>query len=88
MPWYDYSCKKRRGRDNKRRKRGGGGRRDDRRDDDYEDYVASGKEHPLLSQGLRSGRSGQTTGYTVEELEAERNAKNAEIITESRWSTE
>ena len=87
MPWHDFSGKRRghnRGggrRDNKRRRRGGGGRRGDRdRHEDYEytdDYATGGGEHPGLSNGLRSGRS----GFSVEELEAERNAKNAEILT-------
>jgi len=83
MPWHDFSGRRRhnnRGnnnrRDNKRRRRGGGGRRRSR-DDEEEDYAAAGGEHPGLSKGLRSRRS----GFSVEELEAERNAKNAEILT-------
>ena len=91
MPWHDFSGRRRRGggggggggrgggsgrRDNKRRKGGndggggrggGGGRREDERPN----------VEVLLSKGLRSGRS----GFTVEELEAERNAKNAAILT-------
>lgn len=75
MPWHDFSGKRRHGRrDNKRRRRGGGGRRNSRGSDD--EYTGDG-EHPGLSKGLRSSRPG---GFTVEELEAERSAKNAEII--------
>lgn len=82
MPWHDFSGRRRSGggggggrRDNKRRRRGNDGGRRDRRDDDYDDYAAGG-EHPGLSKGLRSGRS----GFTMEEIQAERNAKNAEIL--------
>lgn len=80
MPWHDFSGRRqqRGGRkDTKRRRRGGdrdrggGGRRDSRgrRDDGYgsDDYEGEG-EHQGLSKGLRSGRS----GFSVEELEAER----------------
>ena len=81
MPWHDFSGRRRqRGghRDTKRRRRGGGGgRRSGGRGYDDEYDPAAGGEHPLLSKGLQSGRSG---GYTVEELEAERNAKNAEVL--------
>lgn len=91
MPWHDFSGRRQHrgggGRDNKRRRRGGddgrgGGRgrrgsRGDRRDEEYDDDYAPGGEHPGLSTGLRSGRSG---GFSVEELEAERNAKKAEIL--------
>ena len=87
MPWHDFSGKRRGGggrKDNKRRKRGsgGGGRRrsrGDRRDNDYDDdyNMGAGGEHPALSQPLSSGRSG---AYSVEELQAERNAKNAVIL--------
>ena len=81
MPWHDFSGERRGGRkDNKRRRRGGGrrGSRDHRDDDDgYDNYAAGGGEHPGLSQGLRSGRS----GFSMEEIQAERNAKNAELLT-------
>jgi len=93
MPWHDFSGKRRqqnrRGgnrNDTKRRRRGGGGsgRRGNNRDCNDDDYLhddaAAGGEHPGLSQGLRSGRSGRS-GFSVEELQAERNAKNAEILT-------
>ena len=79
MPWHDFSGKRRGGRrDNKRRRRGGGrrGSRDHRDDDEYDNYAAVGGEHPGLSTGLRSGRS----GFSMEEIQAERNAKNAEIL--------
>eukprot|EP00571_Detonula_confervacea_P015600 CAMPEP_0172308350 /NCGR_PEP_ID=MMETSP1058-20130122/8971_1 /TAXON_ID=83371 /ORGANISM="Detonula confervacea, Strain CCMP 353" /LENGTH=769 /DNA_ID=CAMNT_0013020741 /DNA_START=39 /DNA_END=2345 /DNA_ORIENTATION=+ len=87
MPWHDFSGRRQqRGRkDTKRRRRsdgdrGGGGRRCGRgrgRDDGYvsDDYDREG-DHPGLTKGLRSGRS----GFSVEELQAERNAKNAEIL--------
>ncbi|KAL7532007.1 hypothetical protein ACHAWF_003985 [Thalassiosira exigua] len=83
MPWHDFSGRRRperrRGdgggrREAKRRRRGGGRRSHGRNDRSGDDYA--GKEHPSLSKGLRSGRS----GFSVEELEAERNAKNAEIL--------
>lgn len=91
MPWHDFTGKRQNRRDggrrdNKRRRSGGGGGRrggergrdDDYYSDDNDDHApAAGGEHPGLSKGLRSGRKG---GFTVEELEAERNAKNAEIL--------
>ena len=80
MPWHDFSRRPReRGggrRDGKRRRRSGGrDRRDEYERDD--DHAAVGGEHPLLSKGLRSGRD----GFSMEEIQAERNAKNAEILT-------
>lgn len=81
MPWHDFSGRRRGGgrggggrRDNKRRKggndgggrRGGGAQREDER----------ANVELRLSKGLRSGRS----GFSVEELEAERIAKNAAIL--------
>ena len=82
MPWHDFSGRARRGvrgrKDSKRRKKGGGNnRRGGRggRDDGY-DYSGVG-EHPGLSGGLRSGRANHEGGFTVEELQAERNAKAA-----------
>jgi hypothetical protein len=74
MPWHDFSGKRRREgkRDTKRRRRSDGGRR--RRGSDNND-----NERDLdarLSEGLSSGRA----GFSVEEIEAERNAKNAEIL--------
>ena len=82
MPWHDFSGRKRhqeRGGGGKRRRRGGGSdrRRSRDRDEDYEDENYEGGEHPLLSKGLSSGR----TGYTVEEIEAERSAQDAVILT-------
>ncbi|KAL9189695.1 hypothetical protein ACHAXT_009370 [Thalassiosira profunda] len=82
MPWDDFSRRPPRNggrRDGKRRRRSGGRRdRDDYDRDDYQrDDYAVGGEHPALSQGLRSGRG----GFTLEEIEAERNAKNAELLT-------
>ena len=74
MPWHDFTGKRRGGggrRDNKRRRRGsgGGGRRRSRGDgrgNEYDDdyNMGAGGEHPALSQ----------------ELQAERNAKNAVIL--------
>jgi len=85
MPWHDFSGKRRHShrhggerRDTKRRRRGGGGRRGDGRGRDDGD-CAGGEEHPGLSKGLRSGRA-RKGGFTVEELEAERNAKNAQLF--------
>ncbi|KAL7542916.1 hypothetical protein ACHAXR_012358 [Thalassiosira sp. AJA248-18] len=82
MPWHDFSGKRHhRGgrRDTKRRRRGSGGGRSNRGgDDDYAGDDYAGGEHPGLSTGLRSSRPG---GFSVEELEAERNAKHAEILT-------
>mmetsp|Transcript_31628 Transcript_31628/g.55040 ORF Transcript_31628/g.55040 Transcript_31628/m.55040 type:complete len:121 (-) Transcript_31628:9-371(-) len=89
MPWHDYSGKRqhRGGRrdhrgergDSKRRRRSSGGDRRGSRgydDEDAGDDYTGGGEHKGLSKGLRSGRS----GFSVEELQAERNAKSAEIL--------
>jgi hypothetical protein len=79
MPWYDFSGKRRQGRDNRRdtkRRRGHDGRRRGRRDDDDNNVDTVDGEHPLLSKGLRSGRD----GFTMEEIQAERNAKSAELL--------
>lgn len=86
MPWHDFSRRRRHGRGNrkdaKRQRRSGGGRRGGGSRDDENpaggDYDGGG-EHPGLSKGLRSGRSG-VKGFSVEELQAERNAKNAQIL--------
>lgn len=82
LPWHDFSGKRKGGkgqRDNKKRRRGSGQRRSGGRGrrNDNDDYMDMGGEHPLLSQGLKSGRSG---GFSVDELEAERKAKNAVIL--------
>lgn len=79
MPWYDFSGNRRRGqargkRDSKRR------RSDGQRKLNWEPpkHVIDG-EHPLLSKGLSSGRD----GFSMEEIEAERNAKSAVNLLES-----
>jgi hypothetical protein len=80
MPWYDFSGnRKGRGvkRDTKRR-------RQDGRKLKWEPpaHITEGTvdgEHPLLSKGLRSGRD----GFSMEEIEAERNAKNAVNLLEA-----
>ena len=80
MPWYDFSGnRKGRGvkRDTKRR-------RQDGRKLKWEPpaHITEGAvdgEHPLLSKGLRSGRD----GFSMEEIEAERNAKNAVNLLEA-----
>jgi hypothetical protein len=88
MPWHDFSGKRRRQshrgenggrREAKRRRRGDGdgGRRGGRSRD--EEYTGEG-EHPGLSKGLQSGRSKQRAGFSIEELQAERNAKDAESL--------
>ncbi|KAK1735402.1 nuclear cap-binding protein subunit 3 [Skeletonema marinoi] len=74
MPWHDFSGKRRRDgkRDTKRRRRSDGGKR--RRGNDN-----NNRERDLdsrMGEGLSSGRA----GFSVEEIEAERNAKNAEIL--------
>lgn len=76
MPWYDFSGNRRKGRgrrDTKRRRQSG-------RKLNWEPpkHVVDG-EHPLLSQGLSSGRE----GFSMAEIEAERNAKNAVNLLES-----
>ena len=70
MPWHDFSgtrrTKRRKGGNDGGGRRGGGQREDERANVELR-----------LSKGLRSGRS----GFSVEELEAERNAKNAAMLT-------
>lgn len=81
MPWHDFSGSGRRGgggrRDNKRRRRGSSGKRDRRdhgRDVDTDNnFAVVGGEHPGLATGLRSKRS----GFSMEEIHAQRNAKYA-----------
>jgi hypothetical protein len=87
MPWHDFSGSGRRGgggggggrRDNKRRRRGSSGKRDKGdiygRDNDTDNFAVEGVEHPGLSTGLRSKRS----GFSMEEIHAQRNAKFAEM---------
>eukprot|EP00956_Cyclotella_meneghiniana_P044326 scaffold312721_cov76-Cyclotella_meneghiniana.AAC.4 len=78
MPWYDFSGKRRKGRGRRDTKR----RRQDGRKLKWtppDNMVDADAEHPLLSKGLRSGRD----GFSMEELEAERNAKNAVNLLES-----
>jgi hypothetical protein len=74
MPWHDFSGKRRREgkRDTKRRRRSDGGRRRRGNDNDNSERDLDAR----LSEGLSSGRA----GFSVEEIEAERNAKNAEIL--------
>lgn len=77
MPWYDFSGKRRQGRGRKDTKR----RRQDGRKLKWtppkrDNTETINGEHPLLSQGLSSGRD----GFSMSEIQAERNAKNAEIL--------
>ena len=72
MPWHDFSGlgRRRTGRkDNKRRRRGSSGKRGN----DHDTDVIEGGEHPGLATGLRSKRS----GFSIEEIHAQRNAKYA-----------
>jgi hypothetical protein len=81
MPWYDFSGNRRKGRGGKRDTKR---RRQDGRKLKWEPpaHLTEGTidgEHPLLSKGLRSGRD----GFSMEEIEAERNAKNAVNLLEA-----
>ena len=82
MPWHDFSGVGRRGagrKDNKRRRRGSSGKRGKRdygNDDDADNFDMEGGEHPGLATGLRSKRS----GFSMEEIHAQRNAKYAETL--------
>lgn len=72
MPWHDYSGKRNKGRRDTKRRRQNDSRGNIRREPEYnvEDRLAS---------GLNAGRAGHG-GFTVEALQSERNAKNAEIL--------
>ena len=79
MPWHDFSGRGRRGgrKDKKRRRRDSGGKGDRRvgvRDRDHDDFAAEGGEHPGLSTGLKSRRS----GFSMDEIHAQRNSKFAD----------
>ena len=84
MPWYDFSGNRRRGRGRRDTKRRRSNERDGKRQLKWEppkrdsDGNIDG-EHPMLSKGLSSGRD----GFSMQELEAERNAKNAVNLLES-----
>lgn len=83
MPWHDFSGGGRRGvgqRDSKRRRRGSSSGKRDKRDHSHgnhadDKFALHGGEHPGLGTGLRSKRS----GFTLEEIHAERKAKYAEM---------
>ncbi len=74
MPWHDFTTKRRREgkRDTKRRRRSDGGRRRRGHDNNNNERDLDTR----LGEGLSSGRA----GFSVEEIQAERNAKNAEIL--------
>ena len=75
MPWHDFSKRRHEGkRDAKRRGRsgGGGGKRSRGNDNNNSELDLDSR----LAEGLSSGRA----GFSVEEIEAERNAKNTEIL--------
>ena len=84
MPWYDFSGNRRRGRGRRDTKRRRSNERDGKRQLKWEppkrdsDGNIDG-DHPMLSKGLSSGRD----GFSMQELEAERNAKNAVNLLES-----
>lgn len=76
MPWHDFSGKRRRDgkRDTKRRRKSDGKRRG--RGNGNKSNNSEQDLDTRLAQGLSSGRA----GFSVEEIEAERNAKNAEVL--------
>jgi hypothetical protein len=75
MPWHDFSGQRRReGKRATKRTRRSDGRRRSRGNDNISERDLD--LDARLAQGLSSGRA----GFSVEEIEAERNAKNAEIL--------
>ncbi len=80
MPWHDFSGVGRRGsgqNENKRRRRGSSrkrGKRDHGNDNDTDNFAMEEEEHPGLATALRSKRS----GFSMEEIHAQRNAKYAQ----------
>jgi hypothetical protein len=84
MPWYDFSGNRQKGRgrkDSKRRRQDGERKLkwEPPNRDNKNSMESMDGEHPLLSKGLSSGRG----GFSMEEIEAERNAKNAVNLLES-----